>query len=197
LITFTLGNFPDSGTCLLTLVLCAWHARNSQIETKLNVTFFKLKKKERKILNSIFEMILYNIANIDLRWATHTFYTWLRSVLTCLSVWRSCETSYSYILHMALFCTHLFISMTFLWDELLLYSTSGHCSVLTCLSVWHSCETSYSYILHRAIVLYSLVYLCDVPVRRVTPIFYIGPLFCTHLFISMTFLWDELLIYFT
>jgi hypothetical protein len=108
---------------VLTLVLCAWLARNSQIETKLNVTFFKLKKKERKILNSIFEMILYNIANIDLRWATHTFYTWLRSVLTCLSVWRSCETSYSYILHMALFCTHLFISMTFLWDELLLYST--------------------------------------------------------------------------
>ena len=81
------------------------------------------KKKERKILNSIFEMILYNIANIDLRWATHTFYTWLRSVLTCLSVWRSCETGYSYILHMALFCTHLFISMTFLWDELLLYFT--------------------------------------------------------------------------
>ena len=138
MITFTLGNFPDSRKCLLTLVLCAWHACNSQIETKLNVTFFKLKKKERKILNSIFEMILYNIANIDLRWTTHTFYTW-------------------------------------------------PCSVLTCLSVWRSCETSYSYIWHRAIVLYSLVYLCDVLVRRVTPIFGIGPLFCTHLFISVTF----------
>ena len=195
---------------------------------------------------ALVQFSLVYLYDVPVRRAIPTFYTWLLfcthlfismtfmwdelpldfthgpcSVLTCLTIWRSCETSYPYILHMTLvlyslvylygvhvrratptfytwllFCSHLFISMTFLSDELPLHFTHGPCSVLTCLSLWRSCQTSYPYILHMTLVLFSLVYLYDVRVRQATPTFYIGPLFCTHLFISMTFLWDKLPLYF-